>query len=189
MRRRLREFPSDDELATLYARPYDHTQWEEHVDRVQWSIARLHMSIGVGLPSQEVQTVADLSCGDGEILNSLKGHVRTRIYGDIVENERNDFTGPIEDTILCVPPVDLFICTETLEHVNDPDELLRAIRAKTQYLFLTTPHTENGHDNPEHIWEWDRDGIGEMLVAAGFTHNVSGIHRAEYYDYQMWVCR
>lgn len=189
MRRRLRPTPSADELAKLYARSYDHTNWEEHVDRIQWSIQWLHMSIGVGLPSQEVQTVADLSCGDGAILDSLKGHVRTRIYGDIAENERNDFTGPIEDTVLRVPPVDLFVCTETIEHVDDPDALLRAIRAKTTYLFLTTPHTENGHDNPEHLWEWDRDGIGEMLVDAGFQNSVSRIHEAAYYDYQMWICR
>lgn len=189
MIRRLREYPTPEELRTMYSRTYNHKTWDDHKIRVEQTIRWLHSCVGSGLSSQEIFIAADLSCGDGTILDSLTPYVPTRIYGDFVAHPRNDVTGPIEETIDRIPPVDLFICTETIEHVQLPSVLLQAIRAKTRYLFLTTPNTENGGlANPEHIWEWDTDGMREMLNLAGFTGDVELIP-TDYYTYQLWACK
>ena len=102
-----------------------------------------------------------------------------------------EITGHIDDTIKEIPKVDLFICSETLEHLDDPDATLKAIRAKTKYLFISTPNGEDNDGNPEHYWGWDNEDIKEMLVNAGFEPEVYYLlELKEYlYDFQMWICK
>lgn len=189
MRRRLRPDPTPEEYAAIYDHPYDHTQWESHLVRVQETIHKLRLSIGPR-ESREVTSAADLSCGDGVILDGIADMVRTRTYGDFVARPGLNIVGPIEETIEKLEPVDLFVCTETIEHIIDPDALLAKIREKTTYLFLTTPLGEvPGWDNPEHLWEWDHIGVDELLVAAGFKYTTFGNIVTDHYTYQVWVGR
>jgi len=81
-----------------------------------------------------------------------------------------ELTGPILETIKFIPIVDLFICTETLEHLDDPEANLQAIRGKCTNLLVSTPidqplETAGGG----HCWVWSRSDVEEMLVATGFT--------------------
>jgi hypothetical protein len=107
---------------------------------------------------------ADLSCGDGAILNALP--VDRRILGDLAPGY--EFTGPIEQTVEQLPPVDLLVCCETLEHLDDPAAVLRQIRAKTRYLLLSTPVDAWTDDNVEHYWAWSEADVAALLVDAGF---------------------
>lgn len=187
MRRRLRECPTPTELAVLYATEYDHKKWDEHVNRVRTTIA-LAAAFG---EKHGVRHAADLSCGDGEVLTRLDDALDLAevYYGDVV-GEDNDLTGPIEETIYKLPPVDLFILSETLEHLCDPDLVLKLVRSKTKFLVLSTPLLENSaYENGEHIWEWDTDGVREMLDAAGFEWEIMTVMKEKYYTYQLWLCR
>jgi 2-polyprenyl-3-methyl-5-hydroxy-6-metoxy-1,4-benzoquinol methylase len=84
---------------------------------------------------------------------------------------------------------DLMVCTETIEHLNDPDVVLEHTRDVANHLLLTTPNTENGHtENEEHVWEWDTDAVADMLVAAGWSNIRYHIIECDYYDYQLWLC-
>ena len=129
---RLRRTYTEEELAEVYDHKYDHTQWLDHIVRVQETIriANLVPSFIPGL-----KTVADLSAGDAAIINGVK--IDTKIIGDYVEGY--DYCGKIEDTIEQIPKVDMFILSETLEHVNHPLNVLKAIRKKTSWLVLSTP--------------------------------------------------
>jgi hypothetical protein len=64
--------------------------------------------------------------------------------------------------------VDVFVLSETLEHVERPAELLAAIRKKARHLLLSTPLAEFDDRNPEHYWGWDKAGIRELLDVAGW---------------------
>jgi hypothetical protein len=163
MRVRLRDMPDAAELAEMYATPHDHTRWADH---------RMRVDVTADLATymlQPGQTVADLSCGDAAIVRRLVTRCQaTAILGDLAPGY--DLCGPIEETIRQIPHVDLFVCSETLEHVDDPDKVLRAIREKTNLLILSTPDGEtDGSRNREHVWGWDAEAVGEMLAAAGFT--------------------
>lgn len=187
MRRRLRECPTAAELTTLYATKYDHKKWDEHVNRVRVTIA-LAAAFG---KKHDVRHAADLSCGDGDVLTQLDDALGLDevYYGDVV-GANNDFTGPIEETIHRLPPVDLFILSETLEHLCDPDLVLKLVRSKTKFLVLSTPLLENDAlDNPEHVWEWDTDEVREMLTAAGFEWEITTVMKEKYYTYQLWMCQ
>lgn len=160
-RRRLRPAHSPGELARIYATPHDHRRWRDHHLRVN---ATIEVARWVADCDGKVSHAADLSCGNGAVLRAVPAAVR--YFGDLAPGY--EYTGPIEDTIRQIPPVDIFVCAETLEHLDDPGTVLAAIRAKTRMLILSTPMDAWDDDNPEHYWAWSRTDVEEMAAAAGF---------------------
>lgn len=183
MRARLRGPHDAATLADIYRTPHNHTRWSDHKVRVAVTIQLAHAMSG------EVATAADLSCGDGAVLGTLR--VGRRYLGDYAPGY--ELTGPIEETALQIPHVDLFVCTETLEHVDDPDLVLRTIRATTRDLVLSTPVDAWADDNPEHYWAWSRTDIEDMLHAAGFQvamYNELDLRPGGGpYSFGIWGCR
>jgi hypothetical protein len=125
---------------------------------------------------------ADLSCGDGALLSSL--NLVERHYGDLrldpALSDTVDFgvggtvavsctySGFIENVIHQIPYVDVFVLTETLEHLNWPEDVLGKIAEKSNSLILSTPLGAWGDRNPEHYWAWDREWVENMAREAGF---------------------
>ena len=181
MRTRLRPVHTDDELQNIYLKPHNHTQFKDHIIRVQKSIELLK-------EYSTYNSIADLSAGDATIINSLDA--QQKYIGDYAPGY--DLTGHIDDTLKDIPDVDLFICSETLEHLDDPDNTLKAIRAKTKYLFISTPKGEDDTNNSEHYWGWDDQDVKEMLLNAGFdpvVYFLLELKKDYHYDYQMWICK
>lgn len=187
MRTRLRDMPSPGELATMYVTPHDHTRWVDHRIRVDMTTDLAAYLVQPG------QTVADLSCGDASIAKRLIVRCQvSAVLGDLAAGY--DLCGPIEDTIEQIPHVNLFVCSETIEHLDDPDKVLKQIRAKTDLLVLSTPDGEtDGSRNREHVWGWDSEAVEQMLVDAGFlpwTKVLLDLRLAGgEYCYQIWVGR
>lgn len=181
MRRQLRPFHTPAELAAVYDKPYDHTRWPAHVERVTHTAAVLDTHAD----ATSARTVADMSCGDGAVLAQSTHPWETVHSGDLTT------TGPLELTIPALPAVDMYVCSETLEHVEDPDLVLRLIRARASHLVLTTPHGETTDDNPEHYWGWDARGLLKMLHAAGWRNCDGHLFTptsSDYYTFQIWTC-
>ncbi|MBV9920287.1 MAG: hypothetical protein JOY78_05435 [Pseudonocardia sp.] len=182
--RRLRPAHTPDELTKLYATPHEHRGWDDHRVRVATTAQWAHQLVGW------VGTAADLSCGDGAILKALDVD-RQRYFGDFAPGW--DFTGPIEQTITSLPNVDLFVCCETLEHLDDPSLVLKQIRARTDHLLLSTPIDAWQDTNPEHYWAWSRDGVEDLLTEVGFE--VRAFMSLDFrpmprdYCYGVWVAR
>jgi len=182
-RERLRPAYSPERLAEIYARPHDHTRWVDHKARVAVTVQVAYALAG------NVSTAADLSCGVAATLRALG--VPTVYLGDYAPGY--PLHGPIEQTLEHIPPVDLFVCTETLEHVDDPVLVLTGIRSKASMLILSTP-VGCWHDhNPEHYWAWDREGVEDLLTAAGFTVALyAGLDLRPgggEYEFGIWGCR
>jgi len=181
MRVRLRPAHSDQALADIYSEPHAHWQWKDHQLRVQ-------MTIAFASWFKDVNSIADLSAGDAAIINAIPA--TTRYIGDFAPGY--EYTGAIDDTIDLIPKVDLFICSETIEHLDDPEKTLAKIRAKTKALIVTTPDSENNDQNPQHYWGWDSDGVRQLLEGAGFKPVIFNTLQFEnpnlIYDYQFWGC-
>lgn len=180
MRKRLRPAYSPEELRRLYSAPHDYRRWPDHHLRVNVTI-QVAKYLGVAA------RVADLSCGAGIIATSLGAH--EVILGDFAPGY--GIHGPLEETIDQIPKVDLFLCCETLEHLDDPDAALLKIREKAHALVLSTPEGETTDENPEHYWGWDSNGVKKMLREAGFTpavHTVVGVPERKV-AFQIWGCR
>lgn len=195
---RLRPAYPPDQLAAVYPAAHDHRRWADHITRVQETIvAGLRLTGG-----QELARVADLSCGNGAVAAAFASPRTTLALGDYAPGaaalaagapgKREPVrTGMIEDTITGLDPVDLFICGETAEHLDDPDAVLAQIRERTRMLLLSTPVNEEGQGpNPEHYWSWDTDDVRAMLKAAGFSpDHLKVVHcRDGGTTYQIWGC-
>lgn len=181
MRTRLRPVYTDDQLLNIYPKPHNHSQFKDHILRVEKSIELLKQY-------NTYESIADLSAGDATIINSLESD--KKYIGDYAPGYK--FTGHINDTIKQIPNVDLFICAETLEHLDDPDTTLKTIRKKTEYLFISTPHNEDNDNNAEHYWSWNNDDIQQMLINAGFDpvfYMLQKLKPNYLYDFQMWICK
>lgn len=162
-RNRQRPSWTPEQLAEIYAGPHDHRALGYGHD------ARVAATITIGrFLNPSPLRVADLSCGNGVIARALGASVET-ILGDFAPGFQ--LRGPIEETIWRIQMVDIFVCSETLEHLEDPDAVLCEIRQRARALVCSVPLSTCPEDdqNGEHYWAFDRAGAEEMLVAAGWT--------------------
>jgi 2-polyprenyl-3-methyl-5-hydroxy-6-metoxy-1,4-benzoquinol methylase len=186
-RRQLRPFHTAEELAKIYKKPHEHSGWLDHRYRVEISIGICRVLARSG------GIIVDLSAGDGAIARGVArqapGDYETYL-GDFALNRAFQIQGPIEKTLDEAPPADLFICSETLEHVENPDTLLRRIRFKNDKLFLSTPVGEKATHNVEHYWGWDQEAIQEMLEYAGWRVVINSEMSMPGFEYtfQFWGC-
>jgi hypothetical protein len=161
-RERLRPAYSAADLAAIYPEPHRSTRWADHNVRVA-------VTIGLAHGWDDLSSIADLSCGDARIAQTIavEHGIDTVTLGDIAPGY--EFCGPIEETIEQIEPVDLFVCSETIEHLDRPESVLVQIRANAARLLLSTPvEAWNDRGNLEHYWAWDREAVEAMLQDAGF---------------------
>lgn len=184
---RLRPKHSDEALKQIYATPHDHTKWEDHHLRVDVTTS---VAAWVG-KRYGCRSVADLSCGDAAIVNNLYlPQPWTKHLGDFAPGYQ--YTGPIEKTIHQIPNVDMFICSETIEHLDDPDAVLWEIGQVADTLIVSTPIDETVADgNIEHYWGWSTVNVVDMLNNAGWDVVVTNVLELPgwTYDYQIHACR
>jgi len=185
---RLRPKHSDEDLKRIYAKPHDHMQFADHHLRVDVTtdIARWMMM------RYNCRSIADLSAGNAAIVNNLVPTLPnvTTYLGDFAPGY--DYVGPIEENIHAVPNVDMFICSETLEHLDDPDTILYEISQVAEVLIVSTPIGEEaGSGNIEHYWGWDTTDVVNMLDNAGWDVLISNVLELPgwTYDYQIHACR
>lgn len=179
-------------LAKVYDHVYDHTLWKDHVERVKWTIAH-----GIDFAREtNAASLVDLSCGDGAILKGIAAGLpeSTTVFGDLVgaSGEHVSLHGPIEGTIRIFDPEkpsDLLVMTETLEHLRDPDAVLRAARDRFRGLLVSTPIGEDAQDNIEHYWSWGTEDVEAMLTEAGWTPYRFARLDLPWYDFQLWCVR
>lgn len=192
MRVRLRDAYPDPVAfyAERYPNGYDHTVWPDHVERVNATVRFAWENV---LP----ESIADLSAGSyGFIARDLQSRTDTLDrpiwLSDLLRIEGHADHGPVEETLGRIPLVDLLICSETLEHLDDPEAFLRRAREKCSRLLVTTPEGETDPDqNPEHYWGWDSDGVMDLLITCGwrpFAHQLFTPSCGPY-TFQMWICR
>lgn len=182
---RLRQKWSDEKLAELYAKAYSSDEWPEHKRRVDWTIGRLNLFLST---HPEIVTAADLSCGDGHILDRIEGPTN-KYFGDIVNAPHIDRHGSIEETIENIRG-DLLICSETLEHLDDPSYVLDRAAERFTWICITTPLGEiDPERNYEHYWGWDLWGISSLLSENGWSPRWVDTLNESYYTYQLWIAR
>lgn len=132
-------------------------------------------------------SVGDLSCGNAAIANSLQASRRE--LGDFAPGY--PYEGMLEDTLPTMQGVDTYICSETLEHLDNPSEALTLMRQKASMLVLSTPIEAWGDANAEHYWSWDREYIEYLLGSTGWNAKAFlGLDSrcwGEPYYYGIWI--
>lgn len=175
-------------LEEMYPAPHDHRIYGRgHHERVEATI----MVGKETIPEANRQIVADLSCGNGEIAKRIVIPGGTLILGDFAPGY--PIHGPIEETldVKTFPLVDVFVLSETIEHLEDPLDILLRINEVSEYLLLSTPLECWDDGNAEHLWAWDREGVEGMAQTAGWAPldfcSVDSRAWGEPYLYGIWV--
>ena len=159
------------------------------------------------------RSVLDPACGDGSIVASANAirPIESALLADV---SRDNFyavgTGPvrgklpvdtrvkcqsIEETLRTTDTFDLVVLTEILEHLDDPVSILRLARERASVLVASSPMFPNDlilDPNPEHLWQFDIYGFGQMLLEGGWDTTVAmvPVNLADsHYDYQLWIVR
>lgn len=190
---RLRPLPGPAEMAAMYPEPHDHRIYGRgHSERVDATIA-LAREV---LQDAGRRTVADLSCGNGHIARQLCTEQPQGLHlgdyaGAVGAPGEHLYLGAVEHTLPMLPTVDVFVCSETIEHLDDPGLVLRLARAKAGTLVLSTPLDCWDDANGEHLWAWDREFVEHLMdlhgwVPAAFA-SVDSREYGEPYLYGIWV--
>lgn len=128
-------------------------------------------TIELGCSLKDVTSIADMSAGGARITPTIAAHHGVEpLLGDLGRIYNYPYQGTLDQTVPTLPDVDLYVCSETIEHLEDPDSDLALIREKCQRMLLTTPVWEEppivAHG---HLWTWRQEDVEEMCAAVGFT--------------------
>lgn len=211
IRTRLRDQHADEAAfyADRYPGGYQHTRWSDHVER----IAATSSFAAPWLDYYNITSLADPSAGDGALARALIAtapRIHQAYVGDLnpgpelaqgwssvtpyvwVNLEPTPLDRSLDQLDLSREnvPVDLLVCSETLEHLDDPDAFLLRAKRSARSILITTPENETATDNLEHYWGWDSEAVSAMLHEAGWRtvdHTIFQPLTADTYRFQMWM--
>jgi|SRR5215203_240560 SAM-dependent methyltransferase len=127
-----------------------------------------------------VQTVSDLCCGDGGLLqhlNSFFAEKAITAYGyeyspdavrhaNYVRNVNVVFADVANDDIEIG---DVAILTECLEHFHKPHEMVEKVAEQAKYIVISSPNGEVPEAHYElHTWGWSWPAYENLITQAGF---------------------
>jgi hypothetical protein len=178
--RKLRRFMDAEELKSCYGKHYDPTVWPEHMKRIEATKAFIQRLVD----DQGLKTAADYSAGGTPLMASVANL-------ELLETSDYSLSGrDIIDEVRRMEPVDLYVCTETIEHLECPWTLIEEVARKTRWLVLSTPLDEPwGSGNWEHYWGFTLDDVRTMLEQSGISPMRQQIVHGENwtYAYQLWA--
>jgi SAM-dependent methyltransferase len=108
----------------------------------------------------------DVGCGEKPYAPIFAGYASEHVGVDAVESPHADLVGAVEALPVADGAFDVVLCSQVLEHVDDPAqavrELSRALRPGGR-LLLTTHGTYYYHPLPADYWRWTHAGLEKVL--------------------------
>jgi SAM-dependent methyltransferase len=118
----------------------------------------------------------DVGCGEKPYAQIFAPYVTEHVGVDPVENPHAELRGPVEALPVEDASYDVVLCSQVLEHVEDPAqaarELARALRPGGR-LLLTTHGTYYYHPLPADYWRWTHAGLEKVVRDNGDWASVS----------------
>jgi len=171
----------------------------------EWPDHRLRALVtGSMLAWMRPDTVLDPACGDGSIVRigaGLANGIQQAVLNDVgmpnieamaswLPDTWESGVRDLHETMMDERPFQVIVLTEILEHLEDPDLILRLAANKAQRILVSSPEMRAGQvdTNPEHLWMFDGEGYETMLNEAGWkvTQKTHLTFRSEY-DFQIYV--
>lgn len=209
-------------LPPVIANPAEYYETAQYRDEVDAGAAvanfyKVHdaeQARNVGLTGTEQfrgKVVMDVGCGAGSFLDLIQGFAEKIVaiepsiefQDELRKKGFQTFAYPADAHRELAGQVDLAVCFSVIEHVNDPVDFLRSIRALLApggSLFLSTPNAGDLLINalPEiyasffyrkvHPWYFDKDSLQRTFALAGFeSSSVAGHHRFGLGNFLHWI--
>jgi SAM-dependent methyltransferase len=133
---------------------------------VQSNLSKLLKDSIKCLPSGRRLQILDCGCGEKPYLPFFKS-VSSLYVGIDVTKGHADIIGSVEKLPFKDSHFDLALCTQVMEHVASPqdliDEIYRVVK-KNSFLFLSTHGIWPVHAAPNDFWRWTDLGLKKMLA-------------------------
>lgn len=110
--------------------------------------------------------VLDVGCGPKPYYPFFAERASEYVGVDVVENPAAELRGAVEDLPVEDASFDLVLCTQVLEHCDDPARAVRELRRVTApggRVLASTHGTQVYHPSPQDYWRWTHAGLARLF--------------------------
>ena len=110
--------------------------------------------------------VLDVGCGPKPYYPFFAGRATEYVGVDIVEHPAADLVGRVEDLPVEDASFDVVLCTQVLEHCDDPRRAvaeLRRVTAPGGRVLASTHGVQVYHPSPQDYWRWTHGGLRRLF--------------------------
>jgi SAM-dependent methyltransferase len=118
----------------------------------------------------------DVGCGVKPYYPWFEPYVSEYVGLDIEANEAADVHGTIEQIPLEDASFDVVLCSQVLEHCDDPAQGVRELRRVVKpggRVLLSTHGVQVYHPAPHDLWRWTHEGLERLFLTNGTWTSVS----------------
>ncbi len=119
--------------------------------------------------------VLDVGCGVKPYLPFFASVASEYVGVDVVETPEADVVGFVEDLPLDDGIFDLVLCTQVLEHCEDPAKAVKELRRVTApggRVLASTHGVQVYHPSPHDYWRWTHEGLAKLFADNGDWESV-----------------
>jgi SAM-dependent methyltransferase len=110
--------------------------------------------------------VLDVGCGVKPYYPFFAGRASAYVGVDVVPNPAAELRGPVEALPVEDGSFDLVLCTQVLEHCDDPAQAVRELRRVTApggKVLASTHGVQVYHPSPQDLWRWTHEGLRRLF--------------------------
>jgi SAM-dependent methyltransferase len=110
--------------------------------------------------------VLDVGCGVKPYYPFFADVAAEYVGVDIVENPATELLGPVEALPVEDASFDIVLCTQVLEHCDEPAQAVRELRRVTRpggRVLASTHGVQVYHPSPTDYWRWTHDGLRRLF--------------------------
>ena len=114
--------------------------------------------------------VLDVGCGPKPYYPFFAERASEYVGVDVVENPAAELRGAVEALPVDDGSFDLVLCTQVLEHCDDPAQAVRELRRVTApggRVLASTHGTQVYHPSPQDYWRWTHAGLRRLFEENG----------------------
>ena len=110
--------------------------------------------------------ILDVGCGPKPYYPFFADVASEYVGADVVENPVAELRGPVEALPVEDASFDVVLCTQVLEHCDDPAQAVRELRRVTApggRVLASTHGVQVYHPSPVDYWRWTHEGLRRLF--------------------------
>jgi SAM-dependent methyltransferase len=120
--------------------------------------------------------ILDVGCGPKPYYPFFAPVASEYVGVDVVENPAAELRGSVEALPIDDASFDLVLCTQVLEHCDDPPQAVRELRRVTKpggRVLASTHGVQVYHPSPVDYWRWTHEGLRRLFETNADWSSVS----------------
>ena len=116
--------------------------------------------------------ILDVGCGVKPYYPYFADVASEYVGVDVVENPAAELLGPVEALPVEDASFDLVLCTQVLEHCDDPSAAVRELRRVTRQggrVLASTHGVQVYHPSPTDYWRWTHEGLRKLFAGQSWS--------------------